>query len=252
MKSDLNKTLIIPIALEITNRCFSACRHCYLSCEHTGEDIPFSQIKKIIKKFEKTVKVNNEKILFTVQSLTGGDPFLYKSGGKNLSDIIKLLLGEKKSLDVHVSGWFVKPDFFEKLEFKKIRFFMTYTPYMKEYREKFSITFKDLEKNIDTIHIDIVSTVPEKNSLFKELLDLLKEMDYKFIDNNKGVFELLKEGKKVFVYFRKIFPFGRGKNLVKNIPDDCRCIYGKEDRNFFVTSISRGICTRALKLVRHI
>jgi MoaA/NifB/PqqE/SkfB family radical SAM enzyme len=237
----------IKCVIEITRKCFNSCSHCYLSCDTKGKDTPFRDILSISRKLSKPIRTSSGLIKFNIKSISGGDCFLYSDKDKNLIDVIDILANKNNETDLHVNGWVKSPEFLNKLKGKKISYYISYTPYTKNYRGLFEKCFIDLDSIDGKINIDIISKNSSRSKLLQELTLILKKQGYTRQSAN-SVYIFKKEKKKIKVFCKELFPIGRGSKIVKRTSKNYSCQYSNKKRSYFLYISSNGDlfpCARA-------
>lgn len=222
----------LTIALEITNRCLNNCAHCYLASSEVGSDLCYKKIQRIIKSLETINGLFGDRIKMEIGSLTGGDPFLYEDGGYDLADVTSLIINSYGAVDVHVGGWLSSPKCLYGLLNKRINYYMTFTSYVKDYKNLFLKTFSDIERLSENISVDVLSEKRCVESVKSDLIAILTELGYCQEGSDDNLY--MRRGvKNVRVMCKEIWPCGRGKYIVDAIPADYECIY-KRKKNYYV------------------
>jgi MoaA/NifB/PqqE/SkfB family radical SAM enzyme len=232
----------INIALEITTRCQGNCSHCYLACIKNGTDMSLRDIKKINKKIQQ-VNTLSKDYEFSIKSITGGDPFIYNKNDKSLFNVIDYLAKFTPYLDIHVSGWNRKPQFLDDLKNKNINYYTSFTTFMPNSKERIRQSISDLEKITDHLVIDIITIDKRREKDYNSLKNMLESLDYKLKDR-----KFIKNSIIIDVYFKEVFPYGRGENLVKDFPSNNNCSIKEKRKYSYHYLDNQGnlyICSRA-------
>lgn len=224
-------TKVIPLAFEITKKCYSQCSHCYLSCTPQDEHLSFDRIEYIISKISnsKPFYYNWEGYQFSIQSITGGDPFVYQYQDKNLYDVLSFLWNDR-SIDIHVDWWTITPTYLDKLKELNISYYMSFTSFMPNYQKRFWKSFDDLLNITGNISIDIIDNLNGKEKILNELDFGLLERGFIWNDDfKKNKIESWRtyhrEGRRIKTYFKLPWPVWRGKDLCTIIPEYKKCIH---------------------------
>lgn len=195
------KKELFNIQWHLTNKCQNKCIHCYMSNHSSSSDIPYKDLKKLIKDSVDEFHKDTKEIMI---NFTGGDPLLYDGIYEIISYTASLgvtvgLLGNPQSISVETS------EIIKSLNIKHFQLSLDGLPNTHNYIRKNDFAYAELKRAasllIDKgVNLHIMYTLRKenlkdliecilltKNDLHANKFSFTRDINDKFIINMKPI-----------------------------------------------------------------
>lgn len=184
--------------IQLTEKCNLFCEHCFVSAEHTGNEMDFESIKNII--LPQLIKNKISKV-----TLTGGEPFVYDK----LIDVVQLLIDNNISVTICTNATLITEKFLNQIErYQNIHFNVSLDGFSSSSHGRFR--GNDNEKLYDKI-IENIKILGEKGLLNGILVT---PNVYATIQEYRALCEFAKSNNAKYVLMNPLSQFGRGEQTI--------------------------------------